>query len=92
MRTILVTLVSIVLVAGGCAREAEPEIRYVPVPVEVPAQPNPLEENQLRAEAVCEGAGGHYLGGSCGYPAGTDPGEAAECDTPLEQSSFACKF
>lgn len=38
MRTILVTLVSIVLVAGGCAETPEPEIRYVPVPVQAPAE------------------------------------------------------
>lgn len=39
MRTILLTLASVVLVVSGCTRESpEPEIRYVPVPVQAPAQ------------------------------------------------------
>ena len=85
------------LLLAGCAREEpEPrtEIRYVPVPVqeapaaELPEAPDPREEADARAEAVCQANDGNYFGGQCVYPGG---GVDIDCDTALEQQSYLCR-
>lgn len=76
----------------GCSSEPKTEIRYVPVPVpaqEQPDQPNPFEEDAMRAEIVCDANGGAYYAGQCNYFGGDDPGEVP-CDSAFEQRSYTC--
>ena len=79
-----------IFATGGCAKE-EPETKtvYVPVPVNEPAG-LPEDDSLMRAEIVCNAAGGNLYGGTCSYPGGVPEG-GVPCDSVLEQrNEFNC--